>query len=353
MGTWSRTTQRFGMGLLALSLAGCPDPVDKAAKARIFSPEEPPRFLTQAAEKLSPETLAEDASRIRRVFQMSPAETGERLGPHKVSARVVWSWTRDDVDPPRKVDLDELHVIQLGQKGDFTARIDAGDQLGESKQGMEFWRVGGRVFARSRFQKFRERLRDRGAAERYRDHVHGVLSELYSLAEGRIALIPKGSGDVAGRRAVKFQVALAEKAPTLPTLGSPIPPPVPPRGAISPRTSRLAELDRRRVPSRVDGTLAVDAETGVVLEADLKLDLAVEGLEESKARLALTCSWAIEGIGKELATTPPEGALPDEGRPLSVAAALERFDLPRAALQTDGGSPTKPNTGGPPEPDDE
>ncbi|HZI09719.1 MAG TPA: hypothetical protein VE153_04950, partial [Myxococcus sp.] len=67
---------------LALAAVGCTDPVDKAAKARIFSPEDPPKVVASAKQKLPPEDVASNPQVARRILGMDAAEVTERVGPH-------------------------------------------------------------------------------------------------------------------------------------------------------------------------------------------------------------------------------------------------------------------------------
>ena len=75
---------------LALAAVACQDPVDKAAKARIFSPEDPPKVVASAAEKLPPEDVADSPRVARRILAMDASEVTERLGPHSYKATVTY-----------------------------------------------------------------------------------------------------------------------------------------------------------------------------------------------------------------------------------------------------------------------
>ena len=80
--------------LALLAVAGsCSDPVDKAAKKRIFSPEDPPKVVASSAEQLDPAKLGDQAPLARRVLRMGAAEATERLGPHRFTATVSLAWT--------------------------------------------------------------------------------------------------------------------------------------------------------------------------------------------------------------------------------------------------------------------
>jgi hypothetical protein len=67
----SRFQKSAILAALALAATACTDPVDKAAKARIFSPEDPPKVVASAAETLPPQEVASDARVARRVLGMS------------------------------------------------------------------------------------------------------------------------------------------------------------------------------------------------------------------------------------------------------------------------------------------
>lgn len=320
---------------VVLSSAGCHKPEDQAAKARIFSPEEPPKFVTHATENLGADTLDTDGERIRRVFQMSAAEAAERLGPHQMSSHVEFTWTNGS----QQVSLDEDHTLTFGSPGDFIARLDSGDKLSDTRQGMEIERLGGRVWARSRFGHFRERNRDRGAAERYREQVYGVMPTLYQLFQGRVALIKEGAADSAsGRKAIKYAIALAQLGTTPDAEAGPhLPPLAFPKEGPDAHLKRELDFDAKRTAQTLEGRLLVDAETAVILDATIRGTLEAAGESGAKSQLQMSVSQHVSAVGKDPNLAPPKDALPDEGRPQGVAAALERFDLPRLS-HNDGGA---------------
>ncbi|MBS2029801.1 MAG: hypothetical protein JST54_18010 [Deltaproteobacteria bacterium] len=321
--------------ILAAALLGvaCQNPVDKAAKARIFSPEDPPKFVTRAADDLGPSHLNDSAEHIKRVFTMSALEAAERLGPHQVKSALEFRWS----GAGSKSELDEVHTLTIGSHGDFAARLDAGDRLGDSKQGMEMIRAQGRVFARSRFQKFRERTRDRGAADRYEQEVYDVLGTLYELVDGRVALSPEGEDTVAGRKVYKYRVVLAEKTPALDD-GPKLPPLATPKGGYDAHLKAEQLLSQKREPRTLSGTLSVDAQTAVPLAARLEGTVDAPGEGNDHASLHLLVDTSVPKVGADLVVAAPKDVAVDADRPQSIAAALERFDLPRAATRADGGA---------------
>ncbi len=339
----NRSLRTFWLALPLLPgvVFACHNPVDQEAKQRIFSPEEPPKYVTRAAENLDPAHLDSSPEHIERVFGLSAAEAAEREGQHAWRAHVEYVWTGGE----KQISLDEDHELKFGTKGDFWVRLNDGDKLGESKQGMELVRAQGKVFARSRFGHFRERDRDRGAAEKYRDEVYGVLPTVYEFFDGRIALRPSGSSTVGGRTALKYAVALADAAPKH-DAGA-LPPEVFPKDGPDAHLQREMKLDKSKQPRSIEGTIAVDAETGVVLEATLTGTIEVPADRGPKSVLNLKVDLHVSDVNKDQGVAPPKDALPDEGRPQGIAAALERFDLPRVHKDA-GAEESKPD-----EPDDD
>ena len=316
----------------ALALWGCHDPVDQAAKARIFSPEDPPRFVTRAADDLGASHLEQSPANLARVLTMGAQEAAERLGPHKVESTLTFHWHLGG----HKSELDEKHAVTLGAHGDFRARLDTGDALGPSKQGMEMIRAQGKVYARNRFQKFRERTRDRGAATRYEEQVYDVLGTASALLDGRIAVAPQGPGTVAGRSVQQYAVSLA--AAPLPTEAPELPAIAPPKDGFNSQLQHEQALAKGKRPKSVTGTLSVDTETAVVLAAHLvgTVEAPGEGADESTLTFELTQS--VTQISSGLTVAAPTDGLLDEGRPPSIAAALARFDLPRNGDARDAGA---------------
>ena len=80
------------IGILLIA-ASCANPVDKAAKKRIFSPEDPPKVVASASEKIDAAALADKPELAQRVLRMGAAEATERLGPHRFNAALSFTWT--------------------------------------------------------------------------------------------------------------------------------------------------------------------------------------------------------------------------------------------------------------------
>ncbi|MCI0569988.1 MAG: hypothetical protein L0Y66_04490 [Myxococcaceae bacterium] len=326
---------RFSSALVAAALltAACSEPVDKAAKERIFSPEDPPKVISAAAEQLPPEEVASDAHVARRILGMDAAEVVERLGPHVYTADVGFEWT----GPAHPVRLSEQRKIVAdrgGVGGDFIASVE-----NSRDQGLEVMRVGGKVYARNRYGKYRQRLRDRGMAERTRSELQGALRDVDSLFGRRMTLAPQGTETVAGRTAWKYTVALAPQAaePAAGTLE--LPTLLEPKGGRDATTQRRLRFLDSREPVALEGEVWVDKETSVVLKSriDGRIRMAAKG-EEGPSELRLQVRTATSDIGKAPKLSAPADFLPDADKPRGIADALDRFGIPRGDKAADAGT---------------
>lgn len=318
--------------LVSVCITGCTDPVDKAARARIFSEEDPPKAVSSAAEKLPPQDVASDPRIARRVLGMGAAEATERLGPHKYTATVMFEWTSGQ----RALKLEETRTLIAGRggfAGDFHARIE-----NDKDQGLEVFRVAGQVFARNRYQKFRERKRDRGVAERVRDEVYGAIGDFDNLFHGRITLKPVGTATLIERTVWRYEVSLAAPAPaSAKNKAAPSTPPRFAKGGPDSDTQRRLRFFEQREPLALNGEVFVDSETSVVLKSRLEGTLKApgdEGAEPANLRLVVTSN--VTDIGKDPALTAPKEFLPDVDKPQGIADALDQFGITRGG-GADGG----------------
>lgn len=318
--------------LMVLCLAACKDPVDQAAKARIFSPEDPPQAVAAASQKLPPEEAADSAVISRRILGMGAAETTERIGPHVYRATISWEWTSGGKNIRLK-ETRELLSGPGGMSGDFIARMS-----NMNEQGLEVMRVGGKVFARSTFGKdgsarFRQRLRDRGMAERVREEASGGLRDFDQLFLGRLKLKAQGTASFEGRTTWKYAVSLAEgEADDADTL----PPVIAPKNGVDATTRRRQHFYEARSPRTLQGEVYVDAQTSVVVKARLDGRMGVKS-SEADSELHLVVDLNLTGIGKSPNISAPKDFLPDEDKPDGIAAALARMGIERK--KPDAGTP--------------
>jgi len=316
-------------------LAACSDPVDRAAKERIFSPEAPPLVVSSSRETLDAQKLATDPKLAHRVVDMGAAEVTERIGPHRFTAEVTFDWSAGK----EKVKLTENRLLESGAggvAGDFHARID-----NSRDQGLELVRARGQVFARSKYGKYRLRLRDRGIAERTRAEAAGALAELNSLFQDRLELALDGPTSVEGRQAVRYTVKLAGPAAGSKAPRSEAPSAAYARSGLDEDSGRRQRFLEQRQPTKLSGEVVVDGSTAVVLRAHLDGMLSVPGGNGvAPAQLHVVLDQRIKDVGKPVDLKAPEGHLPDADKPEGIADALDRFGIPRKGAP-DAGTETE------------
>jgi len=292
--------------LLALCLSACKRSEDQAAKRRIFSPEEPVGALAEAKESLDASRLADDPRLADRIVPMSQAEAAARLGAHKAQTRVQFAWFRGPGAPDGGTDvaLAEETTLQQAASGDFSVR-----QENDRNQGFELVWVKGEVFVRGLFGPFRKRRTDRSDPERVRDFALGALPTFDRLAHG-LKLQKTGEVTVEGRRAIRYQVTGSVGRPRqterddLPRIEYPMQP----GGGRAPDadTARRLEVWDREEPTRVAGTLLVDAATGVPIGADLQGHFRIPGSSGTAAELDLHSVLAVSAVGKDPGVHAPQ-----------------------------------------------
>jgi hypothetical protein len=326
-----RWNSAAGVGaLVAICVGACSDPVDKAAKKRIFSPEDPPKVVSSAGQKLDPEKLAENPQTARRVLRMGAAEATERLGPHQFNATVQLEWMGAGRDE-QLIEKRALIAGAGGVSGDFQGTVD-----NSRDQGLEVIRVNKTVYARNRYGKFRQRLRDRGIAEREREEIYGVLRDFDQIFGGRLKLTSQGNVVAHGRPAWKYAVSLLPPESDAGAEEDSLPPLAPAKGGLDESTARRIAFFRKRQPRSVQGELVVDQKSAVVLQARLDGKLEVPSPKDSKEK-DMAVRMAVElthsEIGKAPALKAPADFLPDADKPLGIAAALDRFGIPRGTAK--------------------
>lgn len=335
--------------LSLLLLAACSSAEDRAAKERIFSPEDPPRVLRAAAEPLDAAGLARDAALVRRVLEIPAQEALHRLGPHVQKATVSFRWTRPpgataptEGEGNAEVKLAEERTVAVAKNGDFLVRIE-----NDGRQGMEWYRVAGVSYARSRYAKIRERRRDRGSSEHVLRDGYAALAAFERVMQGAVSLRDPVKVTHEGRPALRYTAVLGEARPD--PGAAKLPPVEFARGGPDADTKRRLEAAQKGVPADVSGTVTVDEATAVPVQARLQGSLAVNG-EAGRSMLELVVDLAVTGVGRDPGIEVPEH-VPDEPRRPGVVATLDAYGIPRATGE--GGSGGAHTGEVPPEPDAE
>lgn len=295
---------------------------DEAARARIFSPEQPVGETAQAKERIDARALGTDPNLAKRVLHMPQSEVEARLGAHKAQQRVQFAWFRGPglPDGGSEVSLSEETTLQQAPGGDFSVRL-----ANDHNQGLELVWVKGEVFVKSLYGPFHKRRTDRTDVQRIREQAMSGLSTFDRLARG-LKLKSAGETSADGRSVVRYTVtgfgarAGEKEKSELPaveypeTSGKPGP---------DPDTARRLELWDKEEPTEVSGTLVVDAETGVPLAADLKGHFKVPSGSNAgpAAELALHTVLVTSAVGKDPGLKAPK-AEPEPSVPHAVKDPL-------------------------------
>ena len=287
---------------LALLLFSCKRTEDEAARARIFTPEQPVGAAAEAQEPLEAQKLADDPSLAFRVLHMPQSEIAQRLGPHKAQQRVQFAWFRGPglPDGGSEVSLAEETTLLDGPGDDFSARLS-----NDHNQGFELVWVKGEVFVKSLYGPFRKRRTDRTDAQRVREQAMSGLATFDRLARGlKLRLLGETSAE--GRRLLRYAVA-GFGARAAVKESSDLPPPQYPENKIDPDTARRLELWEKENPASVSGTILVDAASGAPFACDLqgRFKVASASSGAPAAELNLHTALVTSAVGQDPNLKPP------------------------------------------------
>jgi hypothetical protein len=290
--------------LAALCIAfSCKRGGDEAARARIFSPEQPVGVLAEAKEPLDSRRLADDPALAQRVLQMPQSEIEARLGSHKAQQRVKFAWYHGPglPDGGSEVALSEETSLAQAPGGDFSIKL-----VNDHNQGLELVWARGEVFVKSLYGPFHERRTDRTDPQRIREQALSGLTTFDRLARG-LKLEAAGESVAEGRRTVRYLVAGAGARAARKASSDLFPVQYPAGNSPDPDTARRLELWEKEEPTEVSGSLLVDAETGVPLAYDLegRFRVAQPG-KGPAAELRLHSSLSTTAVGKDLTIKTPK-----------------------------------------------
>lgn len=322
---------RFRYLLPLAFLLACTSAEDRAAKQRIFSPEDPPRVLLAAQEVLEPEALHRRPAMAERILSISAREAAFRVGPHRQDVTVRFAWKRGE----RKITLEETRMVAVDPGGDFHVRVE-NDQL----QGMEWIRLGGISYARSRYAPFRERRRDRGSSEHVLEEAYRALPTFWNLVHGALKFSEPVAEKLGDREVYRYDVALGD--PIRSPKDESLPPVLFPKDGPDEDTRlRLRAAEKGRAKA-VSGRLWVDRGSSVPLRAELSATVEVPD-EEEPARLDFSLRLTTSKIGESLGIEVPDH-LEDAPRPPGPVATLEAYGLWRGK-ETEPEAETEPDSG--------
>jgi hypothetical protein len=287
--------RRIALVAALLCALSCKRSEDEAARARIFSPQQPVGELPEAKEKLDAGRLADDPALAHRVLHMQRREIDQRLGPHKAQQRVQFAWFRGPglADGGSEVSLAEETTLMEGPGDEFSVRL-----VNDHNQGFELVWVKGEAFVKSLYGAFHKRRTDRTDPPRIREQAMSGLATFDRLARG-LKLRHTGESKSEGRRVVRYVVtgygARAGEKDT-----SDLPPVQYPENRTDPDTARRLELWEKEEPVSVRGTLLVDVETAAPLACDLQGHFKVAGDGQGPAaELHLHSVLVTSNVGKD------------------------------------------------------
>ena len=309
--------RRVLIAVLLAAATACKRSGDEAARARIFSPEQPAGTMPEAKEHLDATQLAENPDLARRVLHMTRREIEQRLGAYKAQQRVQFAWFRGPglPDGGSEVSLSEETTLVEAPGDDFSLRL-----VNDHNQGFEMVRVDGEVFVKSLYGEFHKRRSDRTEPERVREQALAGLATFDRLARG-LKLRNAGEATVEGRRVVRYGVTgFGARAGEKPK--DDLPPVQYPQNGPDPDTARRLELWEKEEPASVRGTIVVDAETAAPLGCELQGRFKVAGnAQGAAAELALHSVLSTSSLGKSISLKAPQ-AEPEPSVPHAVKDPL-------------------------------
>src|SRR5437667_5843100 len=280
----------------------CKRSEDEAARARIFSPQQPVGELPAAKGKLDPTRLAEDPALAHRVLHMQRREIDQRIGTHKAQQRVQFAWFRGPglPDGGSEVSLAEETTLLEGPGDEFSVRL-----VNDRNQGFELVWLKGEVFVKSLYGAFHKRRTDRTDPLRIREQAMSGLATFDRLARG-LKLRNAGETKSEGRRVVRYAVmgfgarATEKDTSDLPTVQYP-------ENRTDPDTARRLEVWEKEEPGSVHGTLVVDAETSDALACERQGTSKAPGNAQGPAaELHLHAVLVTTSIGRDPGLKAPQ-----------------------------------------------
>jgi hypothetical protein len=245
--------------------------------------ESSPLLVASKAEVKAPDLAraTADPEELVRAILLPHRSTARRLGAHRFRGehRLRVSEHGKEIES-----LDETTAVELAANGDLHALY-----TNTRSYGRELYAVGGTIWVRPRWGKFHMRPpASPDEAARVADEIYGTLAADLELVGFSLKVTDGGAAEVAGRAAKKLRLALG-----------------PPR-------KKPAEADATRkwrdavTVQALDGELALDAETGTLLDGRLATRVTFQ--REGRAlEMLLESKHAVSDVGASISVAaPPE-----------------------------------------------
>jgi len=341
--------------LVAVLLAACQNPEDRAAKQRVFSPPPPDPVLERAKEAVDLSKLpVDDAYRLRVLGMLFP-EVRARAGAGLFEVKEVL----DVVRAGGNIHMEETGRIRFNARGEMDVELRTGPV-----EAMQLIFANEVLYLRNRSGSWRASRDPADERHYWSDQTYAALRTTTEMFNPVMELKQKGPETVDGRKGVAFDVSFkgAPKDPGV--LGDPEDGGV---GARLPDGGALfrAAQDRRRAykgaePQALKGVLVLDEQTGVPLKVDLTAVMKLPGRKTTDvSTMTIVLQSTITQVGKQVAIEPPGQAVEEISRkrvplnPLDFADAGTTPGKPVAAPAAGGKGKPKPAEATPPPEEDE
>jgi hypothetical protein len=221
-----------------------------------------------------------DRGELVRAASLTHAQVSALIGPHQVRGR-----SRHEVREGTELveELDDEIAIELDSEGRYHAILNNSKEYGR-----EVFFAGGALYLRPRYGKYHRRAPvDDDEPDRLRSEIFGTVAAHLELLAPGLAVEDGGTAEVGGRaaRLVKLSAGKASS---------------PPRQSVSQRAWRESA-----VVQDVSGELALDAETGVPLRAQVKGAVSFQR-DGRSFTMRLESEHQLSALGKVAAISPPE-----------------------------------------------
>ncbi len=212
---------------------------------------------------LDPSLISKDTSAADAIHMASFSRVANLLGAHRYHSKIHFRFE----GPRHQVSLREDSSILLARNGDFRVEVE-----NDKGQGYGIVFSNGQFYVRDRYGPYHLRSRLAEDHLKWREQAYSGWAAVYKLFRGRLNTSKLGSTNHYGRNAYRYSIGLTPGNPRLPGT---LEPPQLPEGItkyiypIEPTKSYQDKWRDKAKPWQVKGSLVLDAQTGVILAAEL------------------------------------------------------------------------------------
>lgn len=284
---------------------------------------------------------ARDPVEMEKAHLLEAPAVAARLGSFRFRGSTEYRASRGK----RREKLAEKIEWLQARDGAFATRLE-----NSRGYGVETWWVQSRFYLRQRWGEVRERPVEAREYLKYPADAWGAWGAVYRLFKGQLKFSEAEPVTVAGRRAVRFEIALSDVPLTRVAESMRQQPDRIDLGDIKVATAQRRRWRRAARPVSAQGTVDLDAATGVPLAVEFRgrLDLPDE---EARTELQVTVRTEMDRIGEAVTVAAPESATPEptmrklDSRRFSLidAVRIEDFLVDRWEFPNEKGA--QPKTG--------